>query len=91
MSNIDEESFYSNTSLRRTCKTRQVMQGIPSAVTKRRMGHISQADQEYVDEQQFDKLAFQAVSSEPKQLCTSSFKGIPVNICNTNYSEFKFF
>lgn len=45
----DDETFYSNTSLRRTAKTRLVMAGISKEISARKTGHTSNADLTYVD------------------------------------------
>ena len=39
---------FTNTSLRRTAKTRMIAAGIPNEVTKRRIGHISEADRAHI-------------------------------------------
>ena len=49
MKGIDDGHFYSNTSLRRTAKTRLVVGGIPKEIAMKKTGHTSNADLSYVD------------------------------------------
>ena len=44
----NENDFYSNTSLRRTAKTRIVSSGISREVAQRKTGHVSNADNGYI-------------------------------------------
>ena len=55
MSSIGKTGYYTNTSLRRSAKTRLVKAGIPKEVVKKRMGHISDADEVYIHEQLMER------------------------------------
>lgn len=44
-----KDGYYTNTSLRRTAKSRMVEAGIPREVSKRRIGHLSEIDSVYID------------------------------------------
>lgn len=69
-----DESFYSNTSLRRTAKTRLVMAGISNEVASIKTGRISEsADRVYVHRQQFEKQMSTALYNT-KAATTSSDK-----------------
>ena len=55
MQRLGKEGYYTNTSLRRTSKSRLVEGGIPREVAKRRIGHLSGADADYVCEEVLEK------------------------------------
>ena len=56
MKSVDPNSFYSNTSLRRTTKTRLVEAGIPQEVVAKKTGRISEvADRAYIGEGVFEE------------------------------------
>ena len=48
MSSVGDGKFYSNTSLRRTAKTRLVEAGIPQELARKKTGHTSSADAVYL-------------------------------------------
>lgn len=50
MKRLGKEGYYTNTSLRRTSKSRMVAAGIPREITKKRIGHLSKIDTVYIDE-----------------------------------------
>lgn len=50
MEKLGKEGYFTNTSLRRSAKTRLVEAGIPREVSKRRIGHISNADCAYISQ-----------------------------------------
>jgi hypothetical protein len=55
MQRLGKDGYYTNTSLRRTSKSRLVEGGIPREVSKRRIGHLSGADVDYVSEEVMEK------------------------------------
>ena len=55
MKGIDDGQFYSNTSLRRTAKTRLVVGGISKEIAMKKTGHASNADLNYVDPESLEE------------------------------------
>ena len=55
MTRLGKDGYFTNTSLRRTAKSRLVEAGIPREVAKRRTGHLSEADVVYVGGEVIEK------------------------------------
>lgn len=58
----DVDGNFSNTSLRRTTKTRLVQAGVPTAVSKSLVGHLSNADEVYVCQSAFKEKVSNALT-----------------------------
>lgn len=74
--------FYSNTSMRRTAKTRLVESGIPKELCAKKTGHLSNADETYIDTCQQEKVMTNALYGQ-----SSSNKTSTVNIKSTSSQE----
>ena len=57
MQKLGKDGYYTNKSLRRTSKSRLVEGGVPREVAKRRIGHLSGADVDYVSEEVMEKVS----------------------------------
>lgn len=64
MKSLGKEGYYTNTSLRRSAKTRLVEAGIPREVTKKRIGHISTSDEVYVAQTSMERDMCEILSGE---------------------------
>ena len=75
--------FYSNTSLRRTAKTRLVVGGIPKEIAMKKTGHTSNADLNYVDPETLEENMCDAIYGRtgPLQVSTTPLKK------NANHDE----
>ena len=75
MTRLGKEGYFTNTSLRRTAKSRVVEAGIPREFAKRRIGHLSEADVVYVGEEVMEKqisnVLYGKSVSESSQECDS--------------------
>ena len=71
MSRIGKSGHFTNTSLRRTAKTRLVEAGIPREVIKKRMGHISEADEVYIHERVMEKKMGRILSNSTSQIVST--------------------
>ena len=74
MDTVDANSFYSNTSLRRTAKTRLVEVGIPQEVVSKKTGRISEvSDRVYIGEHVFqEKMSMVLYGAETMQATSST-------------------
>lgn len=88
MMKLGKDGYYTNTSLRRTTKTRLVEGGIPREVAKRRIGHISNADATYVCEMAMEakvsRLLYNDTTNNITIPTTDSPKSIIFNNCVFN-------
>ena len=64
MNSLGKDGYYTNTSLRRSAKTRLVEAGVPREVTKKRIGHISSSDEVYVAETSMEREMCDILSGE---------------------------
>lgn len=64
MKSVGKSENFTNTSLRRTGKTRMLSSGIPNEVTKQRIGHVSNADQAYIHVEQFESKSEEAIRGQ---------------------------
>jgi len=64
MKSLGKDGYYTNTSLRRTAKTRLVEAGVPREVTKKRIGHISNSDEVYVAQNLMEREMCHIISGE---------------------------
>lgn len=78
MEPVDANSFYSNTSLRRTSKTRLVEAGIPQEVVTKKTGRISEvADRVYIGEHVYqEKMSMALYGSEAPQTSSENVNGM---------------
>lgn len=64
MTMLGRKGHFTNTSLRRTSKTRLVEAGIPREVSKKRIGHISNIDEVYVAETSMERQMSMILTGE---------------------------
>ena len=62
MKRLGKEGYYTNTSLRRTSKSRMVAAGIPREITKKRIRHLSKIDTVYINEHVMERKISDALS-----------------------------
>lgn len=72
MKGIDDGHFYSNTSLRRTAKTRLVVGGISKEIAMKKTGHTSNADLNYVDPESLEEKMCDTIYGRSQTLQVSS-------------------
>lgn len=77
---IDDKEFYSNTSLRRTAKTRMVEGGISKEIAVRKTGHASNADLTYVDASGSEERMCRVIYGEKRQEETESVSGVTESV-----------
>ena len=68
MRSINDENFYSNTSLRRTAKTRLVEAGVSKEFARRKTGHFSSSDMTYVDSGKMERQMCLALTGKRTEI-----------------------
>ena len=91
--NSDESDFYSNTSLRRTEKTRIVSSGIPKEIAQKKTGHVSNADSAYIatdmlETSMCDALYWKNIRSSSQCLSISRVSSNEVNVSHNTCNAF---
>lgn len=66
MSSFGDGKFYTNTSLRRTAKTRLVEAGIPPELARKKTGHMSSADAIYLHQGTAERQMCEAITKTTK-------------------------
>ena len=72
MTSSGKDGYFTNTSLRRTAKSRMVEAGVPREVSKRRIGHLSEIDSVYVDQSVMEKKVSRALYGNDMSGTTNS-------------------
>ena len=72
MKTISKDGYYTNTSTRRTAKTRLTVSGIPREISKRKTGHISNIDEVYIERNAMDREMSMAIYGQPQGQQTSA-------------------
>ena len=90
LGNLGDGKFYTNTSLRRTAKTRLMEAGISAALAKKKTGHFSSADETYIDASSSEKRMCIALSTKTgsgtgKQNVTPLANLVEPSISNENH------